>query len=100
MLQGNPELAALRQSSLRGLAVVTGSRGRHQATLAWLDQVSVAACSPETPANYHLWRAVLHWRLGDAARAREHLIPGRAAVAEADRRADLAQASTARRSSP
>jgi tetratricopeptide (TPR) repeat protein len=89
-LRGNEELASLRESSLRGLAVVAGSRGRHKAALAWLGQVRVAACSPEALANYHLWSAVLHWRLGDREQARAHLVPGKPAVAEAERTGGLA----------
>ncbi|MBL9107232.1 MAG: tetratricopeptide repeat protein [Myxococcales bacterium] len=90
VLARSPESRGLRESSLRGLAVIAGGRGEPAAALALLMQVDVAACAPEARANYHLWRAVLHRRLGARGQAREHHAAARAAIAEARRTGELA----------
>lgn len=92
VLSRSEDLGAMRESSLLGLTVVALSRREHERARAVLEAVAVEGRAAEDLADHHLWSAVLHWRLGDPARARDHLASGEPAVAEATRTRSLAAA--------
>jgi len=85
VLRADPDLAAMRESSLLGLAWIELREGRAQRALTWLDEAAVEGQASEASADYHLWRGLAHLQLEHPKLARQHLGLAQPALAEARR---------------